>query len=1438
MPTADTEERTSTRTSMPTKKSLAARLDTEWRCFTPLHEHALEQARAVAAGATGPYAGAIVGVYGSGKSTLAFTLLREAPSLGAVALWDEAAPFVDRLVPAGDSILPQTFAARVLAWAAELFTSGPALDRYSDELTRRGHPEIARAVRAQVERGARRVVLLLDEVEQAHELLRKRIAADDGQPLRALIDACGPDFRLLLSYAPESYHSVGDADRGRLAYLPVPALDVASIQASLGLSRGEANFVWWASRGRARGVLQAVRSIIEPLRAGAFEGGLDDLGDALDALPGVFGVPAVLRSGASHAETRALLDLVPVPSEATERGIVCSLADRSGLADRIRAELARRVATSTDLLPVASELVAVLSGVADEDDHAFLTLDDFCAALRAAEARAIESGRQREPIERFAPQAALIFTSLGEMGPLRRRLRVPLATLTEDRFPSPFTDPYLPFEAGRAPSEAELERRFRELARQERPLLVSTERDFAVFASADALAAWIDSGGLDAGRDPVRAVLLSGCASRPAAVELAEAAGRLCLLEVGPFHATFLKCLSLLAVPLAVLTAVPSIETLQAELGRDRQLARKIAWHLGRISLLLREVKPRPRAIWTAASRFLRDEQFRGALGRLKADSPALLGLLLPLSPPAPSDRRLLTRLARLCDTKGPLRRVARTVNPGGRLSGAAVVVDELLPLGAEAPRWTERKLAGAEELVQLLGAFGGEPGSRQRLALWLFPEDPRRLEALFAFHAGALPDISEEQGQLEALQGLERTVRRAGAILADLEECTGRSRDSLRGLRLGVITDQVRANGGPIEQLRLLGAELRAEAPGQGAAISWARQLALWISGVFAHRLLSGVEKEQAELSEWEAAGAAARELGARAQEVERELAAVGAEACAELLRLGRRRLGNHVETRESLAREVSLLRHAVNGLASLARSLQLFSAALAERGQTVAQAMAAFLPEDDALKTHEALLRRIPALLEDLEGPCPPPQGRSLIEYAELLRRHAEASRRERLRLRLEAALDLTVAPDLLLDEAAVVAIERTWAALPEPVAHALRAELSARGLRDADTLERWIHEGAAKARLVAEWTARPALLLREADERTARWSLRLEVGPELLREVDRRRSRVRELLLGLPGLLGRAVAEVLVSGASSASGALGASASDEEHLYARVEGEVLRFATAVSGLLDQLRAAGMGPPDELAATTPQAALDLLRTSVTRALAERDAVLERARELGAAIGRWGGRAAAIPAEVNLPQASRFASREAERLSAMLRERREGLAAWLSTAGLPARLLPPEDADVLGSSRLLEAVRERCARLEPMASALVRLGEAAPPACDEELVDWDAAHLLLRERHEHAALEQRDLARRTEAATLRARRLGGAPSPQPVEGLTLAAARSQTGDLEREVERLRSLRLRDCSTGARAAYAAIRSGDAGSLPESVAELLRLGLLRTLEDAR
>ncbi len=210
-------------------KTLAARVDAEWRAFTPLHEHTIARAREIAWGESGASAGAVVGVYGSGKSTLLLTLLREAPAHGTVTVWEEAAPLLERLLGDDERVLPQTFAERVIAFLGEVVGGADTAlrARYLAGLRARGQGEIADVVQAQLEsatgtaKGARpRVLLLLDEVEQAHAILRRRVAVDDGQPMRALIDGTGAAFRLLLAYAPESFHSVGDADRGRLAYLP------------------------------------------------------------------------------------------------------------------------------------------------------------------------------------------------------------------------------------------------------------------------------------------------------------------------------------------------------------------------------------------------------------------------------------------------------------------------------------------------------------------------------------------------------------------------------------------------------------------------------------------------------------------------------------------------------------------------------------------------------------------------------------------------------------------------------------------------------------------------------------------------------------------------------------------------------------------------------------------------------------------------------------------------------------------------------------------------------------------------------------------------------------------------------------------------------------------------------------------------------------------
>ena len=277
------------------RNTYAARVGIEWRNFTPQHARSLENALSIARGDHPVPAGAIVGVYGSGKSTLLLAVLARAIEEGILPVWEEAAAFLDRLVSPNDRVAPHDFVGRTHRWIDSIRTDSEAFANYQSDLERRKLGEIGSAVESALRTPTERTVLLLDEMEQAYPNFLKRIETADQQPLRALIDSCGNSkLRLLMAYAPESFHSLGDADRGRMLRLPVPSLGATSIQEAFKLTRGQANFAWWASRGRARGVLKVVEEVIGPYVRGEFSN-WRDLPEALDALPSVFGVPAVLR---------------------------------------------------------------------------------------------------------------------------------------------------------------------------------------------------------------------------------------------------------------------------------------------------------------------------------------------------------------------------------------------------------------------------------------------------------------------------------------------------------------------------------------------------------------------------------------------------------------------------------------------------------------------------------------------------------------------------------------------------------------------------------------------------------------------------------------------------------------------------------------------------------------------------------------------------------------------------------------------------------------------------------------------------------------------------------------------------------------------------------------------------------------------------------------
>jgi len=1392
-----------------------AGIDTPWVNFTPLHEQTTLRAQNVAFGVAKPFAGAIVGVYGSGKSALAFQIMQEAGKRSVFAVWEEAAALIDRLVPEGASVLPQEFAGRVREWVAGVSEPGPLRMEYVSTLQRRGHGEIAEKMCAQPSSTKR--ILVLDEVEQAHQLLLKRIATDDGQPLRALIDGCGVDLRLFLAYAPESYHAVGDADRGRLAYLPVPSLDVRSIQETFSLQRHEANFVWWVSRGRARGVIQAVEEIIKPNRAGRFDHDLNALSLALEALPGVFGVPALLQDGLNHGDLRRLMKLEPTVADAARNGVVCDLHDRMVIADRIQGVIGSVVEAVDGLQPLANELVMVLDALASEDNRAYMTFEDVQSALKVAEARAIESGRMREALENPTSLAGALTFQIGSPGRLERQLPTSVEELTDRRFPSPFTDPMLPIRGAHKASEAELDRLIREQNTGTEPLLRSTERDFLVFLDHAAVAHWLE--GRSSAANGVRAVVLHEHGRRGALLDLAEEAGRIVVRDIGRFHATFLKCLVVLTRDRA---HGNDLDRLVADLRADRQVSRKVQWHLNRIAVQFRDAVARPSARWSAAERAVLDSLLRANIGatKLDTDSPALLAVLLQLREITPTEEAILQRMSRLLAADQPLRLLA-TEGAGKRMSGAATVVNDLLPTAGARGRMAGRAFQGRDQILALMSQYGRIPALRRRLAEWLSPAHHERLETITRYYNDEIPNLDDERDQIEALRGIDDTLQRARDVRENLSICTGRPPESLTSLRLAVFTDKVCAASSPIQDFRTLSDDVLNLPRG------WVRALALWICSVFADHIVTGVEKEQTQTSEWEALSADARTIGQRCSTAEGTLLEIAAKAMSERLKRRRGELASFLNDRISFSQELHRLQQSVaiseQMGAVLRDTRQLFSS----QGVDLDRAIARYLPDEEAAGLDRSTLRTIPDVVAQMDGQLPQPGDRSLVEYLSFVTRLARESQSRRLSDRLSDLLDLVLSPELIANGDDVSRIEHAWPLLPESTRDRIRDQIRAVTVRGTDSLARWIDEAGPKLSMFADREPSTCSAIAGIDERVEQWLSSLDVRPEDLNRVLRDRDRsLASLALIWPSLVTDAVIDAVAR----------AVVDDPQRAFSRLASEFEEFAGRLSKLNDELVAV-TGQPSPTPVLGGASADEVLR-SLTARLSEakeaRDKEVDRARGLGALITRFGQHPASIPASLSLAGASKLVQKEEARLRSFAASAQENFEADVSAVGLPHTLSQVTREPL---ARWVDELTDARSRLERLTPTIELLVELAPDRADLVVSTWDEADMQLRIALDAAKRQREELASRYDVLHLRARRLGSEAPARDVRDMSLDDAQQAVTHAEGLVRMLRARRLQGASTAAQALYACLTdSGDMSQMPPELQELVAAGLLRTIEE--
>lgn len=136
------------------------------------------------------------------------------------------------------------------------------------------------------------------------------------------------------------------------------------------------------------------------------------MAEALDGLPSVFGVPAVLRDNVPAEHLGRLLDLVPHHDAGAPRSDVIDVRDRPTLARRLMDKLVDPSrAGQQPAEVVVDELLDILDAVSDEEHRCFLTFDDFSAAVKLAGARAVESGRLGESPEGLDPGRAFFEVS-------------------------------------------------------------------------------------------------------------------------------------------------------------------------------------------------------------------------------------------------------------------------------------------------------------------------------------------------------------------------------------------------------------------------------------------------------------------------------------------------------------------------------------------------------------------------------------------------------------------------------------------------------------------------------------------------------------------------------------------------------------------------------------------------------------------------------------------------------------------------------------------------------------------------------------------------------------------------------------------------------------------------------------------------------------------
>jgi hypothetical protein len=1399
--------------------SYAAQIGAEWIDFTPQHGRVREQALAVAEGRHNVPAAAIVGVYGCGKSTLLFQVLTEVRKQGVFPVWEEASSFLDRLVPAGERISAQEFVQRVHLWIGGLRTDTEILTRYQNDLGKRQLSGVVEAVQQALSRSAGRAVLLLDEMEQAYPHFLQRIDTADRQPLRALVDSCGnSSLRLLMAYAPESFHALGDADRGRMLRLAVPGLSSTAIQRAFTVTRGQANFAWWAGRGRVRGVIKAVNEVVIPYSRGEFKGEWLSLADALDGLPAVFGVPAVLRSTVPSNRLPELLDLVPHLDPNENRNYIIDLSDKQAVAHALVDSLAdlRRVARE-DVEIVADELLYILDAVADSDNRCALSFDDFAAGVKLAAAHSVEAGRLEESLEGL--EVGRAFYPIAKPAEAGLALPFPLVTLAGDIFPSPFTDPILPFGNGRIPSPGQIERVFDDLV-QDDLVFAWKEKKCWILRDISALDRWLHTA-LAASNESDRwqVLLLDDRGKSTDLLTLAREAGRVDFRAVGPFHACFIKCLAIRARQSGHGDDMDNAASIVR--SQDRQLGRKVEWHLARLTRVLEEVTPTSSQHWLAAVGAARGENINGVLSRLGEEGNGLLALLYLFEPCRQETRKILADLAEILTENGELRKLVRAAGATRRLEGAAVVVDELLPgrTGSGRQRWVDTAFGGRRELSTILGSFGSKENAAV-LGKLLNPLAAGRIERLIRFHDHELPDLGPERQQLSALQGINGVLRRAKAVHKAMENLLA-VRENMAGIVLGNVVAQAITAQASIAGFNRIAKRI------EKVAEPWAKALALWVSAVFAERIWSGVERDEAGLKAWETVTEKAKAITTTIGQRNEELRKLGLTAAAEFLSRERGRLKTATDDPITMQTKLEDFQKTLDNLGELADVLRSMKEVMSERGIEITHLLQRFRPTAGHIQEDAEYFRHLVERIRPIDGKLPVPLDDDLQKYARSLVAFAEETHSGRLRVRLQQALAIPVVPkDIILDETDITVIEELWPKLSEEFCRSCRETIDADTTAGSDKIATWVREATNKQSLLNNLPSDDRFST--LDVITSRWATDVTARPTELEDLVAARGRVGNHLRNLALSVDAGVIQELVKTAENEV---------PNQTYIGLERAVQSFHQALDDRAAKLiEILGRGGSTPFPGDNCQSVLSQLDEAREKAERKRDLLYEEIRVSGSVAERLGGRATAIPSPLTLDEAERLRKAAGDDLEKLFAAAWQEMRSRFRDAGLvdaepiaPANDAPPEErlSVFLSTKSWWEQVAER-------ANALSSMGISLPDCVDNSVILDE-----LNRAVEQGQSELKHLNERIDLMRARLGQLGCTSDGErvyPVPKLDLARAESDR--LQHDVHDAVELLLSRASVDAVRVYKALTAADNAEADSyrPIHELRHLGLVRTIED--